>query len=86
MTSKKDEDTKTYKPRKLNEQGGSTITSLPKDLLKEAAEAHKVTLKELVTDFNLVIELHRGERGLIDGWMEFYFEPRDAKVEVGGGV
>lgn len=70
-----------YKTRKLREQGGSVIATLPKKLINETADELGITFGELLRDYELAIDLVRDPRGsILNGDLFFYF------VKKGGGV
>jgi len=69
-----------FKTRKLNEQGGSIMTTLPKKLVREAAAELDLSLVDFITKYDLSIRVTRGKRGLIDGYAEFTFVERGAEI------
>jgi len=83
MSQKKEIETDTdeYKTRKLREQGGSVIATLPKKLVEDTADEAGMTLGEFLQKYELSIELVRDPKGsILNGAIEVFF------VEKGGGL
>lgn len=71
-----------YKTRRMNPQGGSVITSLPKPLLEEVAKELNISFVELVKNFDLAIEVYRDPKGsLLNGDLILSFVERGGKIK-----
>lgn len=63
-----------YKTRKLKQQGGSIIATVPRKLLNQVADELKIDLITFITRYELAFDVYPDAKGsLKNGIVEIYF-------------